>query len=160
MITYTVNDKEFQRAMREAVKKVGDLTLPLIQISRDWYKSNRALTNLKGPGKYKDLKESTKKQKRRKYGSEYPILFATGRLLGSVTLPGTVDAVSEVINKNTLILGTTVPYARYHQYGTKTLAIRPMVLIGADGDKERTLFRWASIINNYVKSSLEQSGLK
>lgn len=158
MITYKVNDKEFKEALRNAEKKIGDLTLPLISISRDWFKENRALSSLKGPGQYKDLKPSTKKQKRRKWGNEYPILFASGKLLGSVTIQSS-NSVSEVINKNTLILGTSVPYAKYHQYGTKTLPVRPMVLIGAGGDKERTLFRWTSIINNYVKSSLEQAGL-
>lgn len=153
-------DRNFQKIVSDIANETGDLRVPFISITKSWFKSNRALSGLKGPGKYTDLEEATKKEKIAKVGSAYPVLFRTGRLFGSLTLPGSPDAISQVINKTALVLGTRVDYAPFHQYGTKHLPIRPMVFIGAEqtapaGISNRHL-AWVKIIEDYLAQVLQK----
>src|SRR5687768_5844860 len=53
----------------------------------------------------------------RRRGSAHPILFESGRLQQSLTGTGAADAVRR-ITSDSLEVGTSVPYARYHQRGT------------------------------------------
>ena len=55
-----------------------------------------------------------------------PILQRTGELMASLTSPTAPGAV-RVEERKTLTLGTTVPYAIYHQRGTKKMPARPEI---------------------------------
>lgn len=155
------NDKKFQSALIRAKAVTDDLSVPLGLISKDFYKSERAIFLLKGPGQYPDLKESTKAQKLRLGFSVYPILKRTGRLEGSVTNPSHPDAVNQIINKRTLVIGSTVPYGVYHQSDAprSKIPLRKFLFIGpesrfANSDQQGRVGRWLNILNSYVLKKL------
>lgn len=78
-----------------------------------------------GPsGKWKALSAAYAKRKIKKWGST-PILQASGRLVKSLTGNSSDSVVEKTADE--LTIGTTVPYAGYHQRGTKTMPSRPPV---------------------------------
>lgn len=119
----------FKNALTKAINSVNDLTIPLQLISRSWFKSNMAFFALKGPGKFVDLAESTKLQKD---PDVYPILRRSGALEKSITDPTDGDAISIIVNKTGVVLGTRTRYAPYLHFGTKKMPARPFVMIGAE----------------------------
>jgi len=164
--SYSVdNDRAFSKAVRRAAREVGDLRLPLTLITQDFYKSNKAIWKLKGPGQYPDLAQSTKDRKEAAGKPIYPILQFTGRLRDSMTKASHSDALHQIINRRTLILGTKVDYGKFHQSDIlprtrlpqrKFLFLGPEssrgVPIKADKDKEGRgrLERWTSILGAHV----------
>jgi len=151
---YVSNLQSFQSALDRARRASSDLTIPLTLISRDFYKSERAIFKLQSPGQYTDLSERYKKQKRKAVGFIYPILKRNGALEKSVTEPTAPDSINQIINKNTLIIGTSVPYAYKHQYGVG-VPMRPFLFIGpestyASSEQAGRLTRWNNILNEYV----------
>jgi len=152
---------------------VGDLTIPLNSIARDFFKTNKSIFELKGPGKYAPLgglhasktvpgapytyRQRAEARKRRTFGFDYPLLMATGRLMASLTPPPSADSVAEIINQSTLVVGTTVPYAGHLQYGTKYMKPRPFVFFGPESQEfgnDKTFAtrtkRWSDILRQYV----------
>lgn len=159
------NDKVVAKAIRDAFKKVGDLTIPLTQISQDFYKSEQSIFKLKSPGQYPDLAAGTKRSKTMILGSPYPILRFTGRLEKSITSPKHPESINQIINKNTLIIGTRVPYGVFQQEGTKHLPERKFLFIGPEAPRFATsqqagrVTRWLRIIQNYVDQVIKRDGL-
>ena len=149
------NDRKVQRFLQKAAKSVDDLRDPFTRIANDFYRQNKATFSLTGAGtlegakRWPDLKESTKKQKKRNYGTAYPILVATGRLAGSLINPGHPDTVKN-IKKRSLELGTNVPYAKFHQYGTRNIPMRKPVFI-----RTRQAARWLNIIKDYIPKAFK-----
>ncbi len=160
--SYSVdNDRRFAKALKKAYEATGDLTIPLIEITKDWFRSNKAIFNLKSEGQYPDLKDSTKKKKLRQYGFVYPIFRAEGDLEKSLLNPTDFFAVHQIINKKTLVLGTAIPYAIFHQSDAprKVLPQRKMVFIGpesafsAENDIVGRLQRWTQYLQNHIMAS-------
>jgi phage gpG-like protein len=152
--SYSVDpDKQFQEAIKDARKQVNDLTIPFTLMTKSWFKSNRAIFSLKGPGKYVDLSERYKPQKEKAVGFIYPILKRHGALEASLTVAGDSNAISYIINKNTLVLGTKVPYAARHQFG-EGVPKRPFMFIGAEQTAPEEINRrrdaWIAILTDYV----------
>lgn len=147
-------DRRFQAAVLEAIKKTGDLTEPFILITKRWFKANRAIFTLKGPGKYTDLSPGYKLQKQKRVGFIYPILRYSGLLEASITNPDDANAINLIVNKTTLILGTKVSYAGFHQFGTKKMPARPPLLVGVansgDDANEREIEQWKNILNLHI----------
>lgn len=128
---FTVDPKgKLAKALREASIKGSDLTVPLQLIAQNWFKSNRAIFTLSGPGKYVDLTELYKKQKQKTVGFIYPILKSSGLLEKSITDPADGNSISYIINKNSLFVGTRVEYAGFLHEGTGKMEARPVVLFG------------------------------
>ena len=155
IVTYSVDpDKAFQKAIKDAIKDVQDLTVPFTLITKSWFKSNRAIFALKGPGKYVDLTEKYKLEKQKKVGFIYPILKRSGLLEKSITVPGDSNSISYIINKNVLVLGSKVPYGAAHQFGTKFLPIRPFIFVGAEQTAPEEINQrrdaWIATLRDYV----------
>lgn len=163
--------RKLSEALQEAAKKVSDLTIPLHSIAQSWFKSNNAIFSLKGPGKYPPFKNSTRtsgsrgmdvekspyqKWKIKKFGFDYPLLFATGALAKSITDPTDESAVNYIINKVSLAVGTAVPYAIYHQskMPRAIMPYRPMILFGneqvAPGALAGRVKQWREQIFDHV----------
>ena len=121
--TILQGDKEFNAKLGLLVRLGSNLSPVFETIISDFYKSNKAIIFNLHPGKYLDLKDSTKKQKKdskRSIAKPYPILTFSGRLRDSLTRRTDQDAI--VINRpKELILGTSVKYAGYLQLGTKKM---------------------------------------
>jgi phage gpG-like protein len=158
------NDKAFRSAIARAKQEISDLTIPLKQIGADFYKSEQAIFKLKGPGQYPDLSEKYKDQKKKKAGFVYPILRRTGRLEESVTDPSSSEAIFDIIQKDTLIIGSRVPYGIYHQSDAarSKIPLRKFLFIGPEaqrfafGPLQGRAERWLNILNSFV---LKKMGL-
>ena len=182
MAEYIVDpDNEFARAIKKALKKVDDLTIPFGLIAKSWFKGNNFIfdPSRQGPGQYVDLSPRYKKLKSKAIGSPYPILRGftgnkkdgyrkSGKLAKSMTDASNPDAVNYIINKQTLILGTKVeangkPYARFLNFGTKDMPARPLILIGGEETAPFQLKNrrknWIELVADYVEqvSKLELS---
>lgn len=176
---------KFRAALREASAQCNDLSVPLMLIAKQWFRGNKAIFKLKGPGRYTDLSGQAvhapsnsrsrkevkpsnndygiggyKKSKQKKFGFIYPILKASGRLEASITDPKNAEAIASVINKQVLYVGSRVPYAEYLQTGTKKMPSRPYILIGAEqtGPEEFNLRydAFAETLMDYVRQKLNQ----
>lgn len=176
-------DKKFAAAIARARLVTDDLTIPLTQISKDFYKSEKAIFMLKSAGKYPDLSTKPfrafwknvhpyahlyeggyKQYKQENFGFQYPILKRTGRLEASLTNPADADAVNQIINKRTLIIGTEVEYGIYHQSDAPRtkIPLRKFLFIGpestfATSDQQGRVGRWLNIMNSHV---LKKMGAK
>ena len=172
------NDEGFAAALERLKKSTSDFRIPFGLIARDFYKGNRKIFKLKGPGKYPPLggltpnapsgfgtqsrRERAETQKEREAGFIYPLLFRTGRLASSLVNPNDGEAVKK-ISATGMELGTDVPYTRYHQEGTKFMKERKVVFIdggpletskGAKVSGRRE--SWLNIINKYIIDNIDK----
>lgn len=152
------------KALKALQRDLADLTIPLTLISRDFYQSEQAIFQNTGPGQYDDLSPSYKKEKEKAVGFVYPILRRTGRLMRSVTNPSDGEAINQIINKDTLVIGTRVPYGVLHQEGIG-VPQRPFLFIGpesrfATDEQGGRLYRWLQIIEDYHAKVIRQNGLQ
>jgi phage gpG-like protein len=103
-----------------------------------------ALFGSEGYGEWAPLAESTLE---RKAEEGYPpnILQATEQLMDSLT--GNLAAAGHVehITPEEILYGTTVPWAIYHQYGTRYMPARPPVDV-----RDSDIARWTKMIQAYV----------
>jgi len=156
------NDLEFQQALDRLSKTVSDFRIPFGQISRHFYQGNKRIFSLKSAGGYPDFK--TEKSRQQKIsatekltgtGFDYPLLVRTGRLAASLFSKGDPEAVN-VITERSLMLGTNVPYAIYHQSDKprKVLPQRKVIFIdGGPLDDSKSKGRreaWLNIVNTHV----------
>jgi len=164
--------KKLQSALRKAGRLVEDLSLPLNLISEQWFKSNKAIFSLQSAGKYIDLSTKPffawwekgalkreypggyKEYKEAKVGFVYPILKRLGTLEASITNPAHSNSVNRIINKKSLVLGSSVRYANFHQLGTSRMPARPVVIFGneqrAPDALKRRVGQWEKIIMDYA----------
>jgi phage gpG-like protein len=160
------NDRRFRQALDRARQETSDLTIPLTLIAKDFFKSQRAIWLLKSPGLYPDLAESTKAKRRRDNQPLYPILKRTGALELSMTDPTDPKAISEIVNKNTLIVGTKVEYGIYHQSDAprSKIPLRKFLFIGpeaprfASSEQKGRPERWMNILNEFVLAKMGAVG--
>lgn len=185
MVTFKVFSSDFDKFVADAVKQVGDLRPAFIQIAREFYKANKAIFALKGPGQYEDFTGPTiaqtwknpgrpdkrvrdgnltayqyAKQKATGLPKGYPLLKFSGALEGSLTNESDPKTVN-IVSKESLTIGTTVPYGKFHQYGTRKMPMRPILFVdpsttvwaGSPAFSRRNA-AWAKAINNYVLRSL------
>lgn len=186
--SYSVDsDRIFREAIELAKEQVEDLTVPLTLITKDFYRGQRAIWKLKSAGQYPDLSKKPffawwekgplrtqynagyKSYKQAKYGFAYPILKATGKLEDAASNPKSPGAIADIVQKDTLILGVRdsfVPYAKFHQEGTRRMPMRKMFFIGPEAprfalsDHIGRRDRWVNILSAYVLSATRplQSG--
>lgn len=161
------NDKKFANAISRALRQTKNLTIPLTLIAQDFYKSEKSIFMLQGPGRYPDLAPFTKERKEKAGAPLYPILMgiapSRGRLAGSLTEPTHPDAINQIINQRTLVIGTKVQYGIYHQSDkprTK-IPLRKFLFIGpesqfANSDQQGRVGRWLNILNEFVLQKAKQ----
>lgn len=188
------NDKAFRSALNRVSGKVSDLTIPLTLIAKDFYRSEKAIFQLKGPGQYPPFKNSQneyktmkngkqrhvavtemspyQKRKIKKWGFDYPLLVASGKLRDSLTDGSNPNAINQIQDKNTLIIGTSVTndkgvcYPVFHQSddARTKIPLRKFLFIGpeapafATSDQMGRLTRWTGILQGYYESTLSSVG--
>ena len=168
MVTLTVDkNKEFERALKEASRKLDDLRIPLSIIAKEWFKSNKAIFALGGYGKYAKYSKGYEKWKMKQFGS-IQVLKVSGALEKSLTNPTDKFSVNTITNKKTLTVGTKVlskggaPYAIYLQNGTKFMKARPPVLFGTEQVAPTKLnvrvSNWGLILRTYVLQKSKSFG--
>jgi hypothetical protein len=155
--TITVDPSGAQgAAFKKALEGIDDLRIPLELIRESWFKGNRSIFAIGGPGKWADLTEGYKKAKQRKKGFIYPILYSEGVLKNALTVMGDKGSISKLIGKKSLDLGVdpSNKVFGYLHYGTSKMKARPYVLLGAEqvapsGLNNRTE-AWRKLIIDYV----------
>lgn len=191
-LSYTVeNDAKFAQTLRDASQIVSDLRIPFGLISRDFYRSELAIFKLKGPGKYPPFKNSIRvaapgkkpgtyskretfdvsksiyqQRKIKKWGFDYPLLVASGRLAASITQPNAPGSINQ-ITKLSMVIGTSVPYGIYHQSDAPRSKIpqRKFVFIGpeapsfATSEQQGRLQRWIGYVEDYAIKSFIKKGI-
>lgn len=143
----------FKRAVDEAKKQAGNLTVPLKLIAADFYKSQRGLFQQSGAGGYQDLTAAYKKQKRRQVGFVYPILKRTGALERSTTNDGDANAFMQIANGSVLFIGSRVPYAGFVAGKRPFIFLGPEVPRIATSEQRGRLERWVKILNDHALDS-------
>lgn len=161
-------NKSFEANVKNIVKDIEDLTIPLRSITRQWYKGNKSIFTLGGPGKYQDLTDSYERWKQKNVGFVYPLLKAkNGRIEKSITDPRSRYALNYIINKKTLVLGVNVfkenIYARaiHYGYAPRNLPPRPYLFLGPEKQAPKELKNrgktYLNILVDYVKQVWERS---
>jgi len=109
----------------------------------------------RGGAQWTPLSAPYAKWKAKKYPGK-PILVATERLKRSLSLAGQKggDQVYEETALS-LTMGTAVPYARYHQRGTKRMAARPVLQ-----PTQRDIDRMVSRLYRYVERGARDAGFQ
>lgn len=128
------------------IRKSSDLSEAYANAGSEYLRvmRNRFSSNSEGNGVWKDLARSTKRKRFSQYGTpakyvgrvgkrvisyasmKFPILKVTGKLFNSL-VPGT-DGNIFSLRKNGVEVGTSVPYASYHQYGGPVLPKRTILV--------------------------------
>jgi len=143
LVSYRVEaDKRFQQILESARAVSKDLRPALKSIAADFYRSEKAIFQLKSAGGYPDFKgkligqtwsknarPSDIARRTRPYGAtpyewfkvkklgagkQYPLLRLTGALEKSITSPNAQGSIYE-LSPSSIRLGTSIPYGNYHQ---------------------------------------------
>lgn len=170
-------DSGIQDLLARAKEAGTNLTIPFTSIAKSWFKSNRSIFTLQGPGQYPDYgglspntrignktrAEVYRQRKQKKFGFVYPMMRAVGNLERSLTDATNPYSINLIINKVALYLGTRIPYAPYHQADgpRKKLPFRPIVFLGAEqlapSEKKAEYNRITQILDDAIQSSLNKA---
>jgi len=140
-------------------KQVSDLTPAWQQIGADLL--NDFMDQILSEGgtygrwsNWKPLSPYTVKDRLRKgYGGEHPIMWRTGLLLRSLSFqdaPGNVF----IVRPASLVVGSEIFYAGYHQTGTPKMPARP--LVGLSRKRQSGIVQR---LNDYIQDQIRQAGL-
>ena len=184
------NDQAFNAALQRAKKAVSDLRIPFELIAIDFYKSQKAIFSLKGPGQYPDFggfkpnatgaivngqkvsrRDLYKSRKKKAVGFDYPLLVGKSkRLKTAASIKGGAGNIT-IVSKQSLTMGVddkSVPYAKYHQSDKprKKLPQRKFLFIGpessfANSEQKGRLQRWLQIFRTNVPNLIrKESGFR
>ena len=171
------NDEAFRAALKKLGQSVGNFRIPFELIGNHWYKGNRKIFALKSGGLYPPLGgfnniekvtyrgvEMTKNKraeliKSEQVGFVFPLLRgATKRLENSLTKKSASGAVF-FAGRQSLIMGTSVSYAIYHQSDKSRSKLPQRKVIFIDGGPAEIskdaiisgrIEAWKKIIEDYV----------
>ena len=184
-ISYDVKmDKAFLDGVNRAIEAVADLRPVWKSIAVDFYRSEKAVFSLRSAGGYPDFKgpkvaetwktpgrpdartrdgskTAAQNFKIKHYGFDYPLLKATGDLAESLLSPTGRGAVLRM-EKQSLEIGSTIPYLGYHQSddARNKIPLRKPLFIGPESgsvsnkDLQGRLPRWLNMLNSFVLRSL------
>lgn len=130
---------------------IKDLSPMFEQMGVDLRIDAKRKFQLRGPGKYADLAESTKKRKQKVHGFTYPILFATGKLAKSL-LETNAEGSVYVVAKQAFLYGTRIPYAEFLNDGTRKMPARPLF---ETDENSPTIKRLIRIADAYLKKAMK-----
>lgn len=165
---YSLEHEKVTQAIENARREAKDLRIPFKLIAQDFYKSQKAIFGLKGPGQYPDFKPGPyRKRKIKKWGFDYPLLKASGALEKSVTNPSDPNA-DLFIGKAEIEIGSRITdkYGKYHQSDKprKVLPQRKYLFIGPEAKRFATSDhmgrpdRWVEIIQKHLEKEMTRNG--
>ena len=152
------NQLEIKHTLDRLGAVTNDFRIPFLLISSDFYRSQRKLFTLQSPGLYEDLSPKYKPVKQKKSGFIYPILVGKTRKLSNSTLGHNNEYSVFRLDRNTLTIGSSVPYGKYHQSDEARTKIpqRKFIFIdGGSGDTSKDSFngrreRWINIVQTHI----------
>lgn len=147
--------KKLGRDFNELRASLKDMRPLFETFAADFYKDEKRIFSLKGPGKYTELTDEYEIQKFMTHGFIYPILFATGRLASSLLRRNGAESVLS-IKKQTFMIGTSTPYAVYHhslEGSRPIMPRRPVYFYGKDNPRQ--VLRWHRLVKVYINKQIE-----
>ena len=162
-------NKKFAKALEQAKKYSVDLKIPFTLIAQDFYRSQKPIWELGGPGRYKPISESYKTSKQKKYGFVYPLLKANGYLERAATTMNGAGNVT-IITDEEVVWGVdvgAVPYAAYHQSDEprSKIPLRKFLFGGSElskwavnADQLNRPKRWLDILRKHYFVALKDVG--
>ena len=176
------NDDDFRAAIERLRSVTKDFRIPFGLIAKEFYQGNKKIFTLKSAGKYPDYggfapntpvkfrginttrKVKARFLKKREVGFIYPMLVKTGRLASSLTNAGDPETV-RFIGKQSLSLGTSVPYTKFHQSDKARTIIPQRKVVFIDGGPLETSQgastsgrrqAWLNILNQYILDNIDK----
>lgn len=142
-----VNEVQFSRAFETLATQVSDLSKPYEEITNEFYESMSNVFSAEGAfenrSKWADLSPAYQAWKQKRYPGR-KILELTGTLLASIAVRGAFGNVTKV-SPTEMVVGTSIPYAIYHQTGTPRMPARKIIELTEDQKK-----RWVQIIHKFL----------
>ena len=83
-----------------------------------------------------------------------PLLVRTGALRDSLTRNGAAGHIEEM-DQQTLSVGSRLPYAIFHQFGTRRMPARPLIVLS-----DARSARWAEFVRNAIEEKTHLLGAK
>lgn len=146
--TYAVNSEPVENALATFQESLAEQSPALRRIADDFRAMMARQFATEGWAEGTPWAERAPSTLRRRRAST-SILYETGALLRSLTEPGAAGHVEE-LEGYSLTLGSRLPYARYHQTGTRRMPARPLIVLSG-----ARVERWTEI----VRRSLEEKTL-
>lgn len=169
------NQIDFERALDRLGKTTNDFRIPFRLIASDFYRSQKKIFKLKTEGLYPPLggfnanqvnefgvtkRQLAEDRKERRTGrSAYPLLWGETGDLKDSTLSATHPNSIFFLGNRELVIGTNVPYGKYHQSDRPRTKLPQRKFIFIDGgpndaSKDSQITgrreRWLNIINDHV----------
>lgn len=169
------NEKAFQDGLDRLGKATSDFRIPFRLISSDFYRSQKKIFQLQSEGLYNPLggfnfnereangltkRQNAENRKERLTGHAWaPILFGKTGDLKDSTLSNSHRYSIFFLDKQSLEIGTSVPYGKYHQSDEPRTKIPQRKFIFIDGgandaSRDSSLTgrsqRWLNIMNDHV----------
>ena len=162
---WKVDKRIFEQKLRKLIHRSKDFSPAFHTIAESFRQSRKTIFALGSAGGYPDFK--TPESKQAKYNAVrfyYPLLFRYGQLRDSVVNTGNPYNIN-IIKKKSFALGTSIPYAKYHNSNKKPrkkIPQRKFIFWGAEARKFQNLteetrtFRGRAIktLENYIKRDL------
>jgi len=151
--TYVLNPEPVEKAVAGFQESLADQQPALAAIADDFREMIAEQFASQGGAEgtpWAPLAPSTLRRRR----ASPSILYATGALRRSLTEPGAADHVAELEDES-LTLGTRLPYAFYHQAGTRRLPARPIIVLS-----EARAQRWTEIVRSAFEEKVTLLGSK
>lgn len=114
MVSYSVSNQAEFDAFLKKISKAGTSRFIMGEMARIVKKFSKANFTLKGSGQYEPLSKRYKARKSRMAPGK-PIMVLRGDLRDSI-VGNTADSILKLTN-NSAIVGTSLPYAIYHDEG-------------------------------------------
>ena len=108
----------------------------------------------RGGTQWQPLSEKYRQWKEKRYPGK-PVMIRTFRLLRSFSLGGSAPDQVQILEPLSYTVGSTVPYARYHQYGTKRMPKRTLV-----APTQRDIDRIVSRMYRYAERGARDAGFE
>jgi phage gpG-like protein len=146
--TYAVNSEPVENALATFEEALAEQSPELMSIADDFREmiaQQFASEGLAEGTPWAALAPSTLRHRR----ASTSILYQTGALLRSLTEPGAAGHVEE-LEGYSITLGSQLPYASYHQNGTRRMPARPIIVLSGTRAE-----RWTEI----VRQEIEQKAL-
>lgn len=170
------NSEAFEKAIERLGKATSDFRIPFTLIASDFYRSQRKLFTLQSEGLYNPLggfnynqpsgfgnqtkRERAETLKEKRTGHAWnPILYGETGDLRDSTLKRNHRYSIFNLGKQELLIGTSVPYGKFHQSGQprKKMPYRKFIFIDggpADTSRDASISgrrdRWLNILNDHV----------
>jgi len=185
MVNFKVENQSVFANLSKYGEQVSDLRPPLLQIAREFYKSNKFIFDVGGPTqrKYPDFtgpkiaqtwQDPGRPWMRTRDGSMtayqwaktqaewpgvntrgYPLLRASGALERSITQDGDTNSV-KVITKKSLVIGTNVEYGIHHQFGAPKANVPMRKFLFIDASTDQRLSRRSEAWTKAIQTYIER----